>query len=75
MTTRRKPTPPMRKAHRDALRTAVADYMFSEGCSCCRDNEAHDENRATLGKLLGIRPEKDGNELWYDFSKFRSGPK
>lgn len=28
------------------LLTAIADYMCSEGCGCCRHQEAHDEAAA-----------------------------
>lgn len=52
------------------IRRAVADYMWSEGCSCCRDTEAHDENKATLAKLLKVPKYDDGSG--YDFSPFRT---
>lgn len=55
-----------------ALRTAVADYMQSEGCSCCRDYEAHEKHHEALGRLLQVRPVKDGEGLWFDFSKYRT---
>ena len=58
----------MTRAERAAIRTAVADYMRSEGCSCCQNIEDHDVNRVRLAKLLGV-PKKDA---WYDFSKYRS---
>ena len=47
-----------------AIRTAVADYMRSEGCSCCQDYEAHHEHHARLGKLLKVQkyPDKSGYE-------------
>lgn len=37
-----------------ALRTAVADYMQSEGCSCCQNIEAHNAAEAVLAKLLKV---------------------
>ncbi len=51
------------------IRRAVADYMFSEGCSCCSDYEQHQKDKAKLGKLLDapMYDDKSG----YDFSKFR----
>lgn len=49
------------------LRAAVAEYMWSEGCSCCRNVDAHDKNREALAKLLRIKK----RDNWYDFSKFR----
>lgn len=52
------------------LRQAVADYMYSEGCSCCRDIDAHKLHEERLGKLLKVPKHKDGSG--YDFSKFRS---
>lgn len=63
---------PHRKA-RAAIRTALADYMWSEGCSCCQDRDAHDSAKATLGKLLRVPKYEDGSG--YDFSKFRSKEK
>ena len=53
------------------LRTAIADYMQSEGCSCCRDIDAHIKHRERLAKLLRLRKRDD----WYDFSPYRSKEK
>lgn len=44
-----------------ALRTAVADYMRSEGCSCCEDTEAHKKAEAEIAKLLKVKKYKDGS--------------
>jgi len=52
------------------VRTAVANYMRSEGCSCCRNQDKHDENKARLAFLLGVFKYKDGSG--YDFGKFES---
>jgi hypothetical protein len=52
------------------IRQAVADYMYSEGCSCCRDKDAHEINAARLAKLLKVPMYDD--KSGYDFSKFRS---
>lgn len=52
------------------IRQAVADYIRSEGCSCCRDEKAHKRHEARLGKLLRVPKYQDGSG--YDFSKFRS---
>jgi methionine aminopeptidase len=52
------------------IRRAVADYMSSEGCSCCRDMEAHVKHAAALGKLLQVPEYEDGSG--YDFRKFRT---
>jgi hypothetical protein len=54
------------------IRTAIADYMRSEGCSCCRNIEKHDEAKERLGKLLRVPKYSDGSG--YDFSKFRTKP-
>ena len=53
------------------VRTAVADYMRSEGCSCCRNIEAHDRNKAKLGEMLDVPEYSDGSG--YDFGKFETG--
>lgn len=50
------------------IRKAIADYMRSEGCNCCRDCEAHEEARGRLGKLLNIRKYEDGSG--YDFYSY-----
>lgn len=52
------------------LRRAVADYMSSEGCSCCRDYDRHKENAETLAKLLNIPEYPDGSG--YNFAKYRT---
>jgi len=43
------------------LRQAIADYMYSEGCSCCRDIEAHKEHEKRLAELLKIELYDDNN--------------
>ena len=52
------------------IRQAVADYMYSEGCSCCRDNDSHKEHARKLAKLLSVPQYDDGSG--YDFYKFRT---
>jgi hypothetical protein len=52
----------------DEVRAAVADYMRSEGCSCCQDIEAHREHKKKLAELLDVPAYADGSG--YDFSKF-----
>lgn len=54
---------------RDAIRTAVADYMYSEGCSCCRNSEAHERHRNRLAKLLDV-PSHIEDKSFYDFTQF-----
>lgn len=53
---------------RDELRRAVANYMYSEGCACCR-GATHDEDAALLAKLLDVPHYED--DSGYDFSQFR----
>ncbi len=57
----------MKKLER--IREAVADYMRSEGCSCCRDYEAHKEHTKRLALLLDVPPY---DESGFDFGKFES---
>lgn len=55
------------------IRRAVADYMRSEGCSCCRDREAHEQHAAALAKLLRVPKYEDGSG--YDFARYRTKEK
>ena len=55
------------------IRRAIADYMYSEGCSCCQDVDAHRIHKARLGKLC--RVEKYYDSSGYDFGKYRSEEK
>jgi len=55
-----------------ALRTAVADYMHSEGCSCCQGDD-HDMHTEVLAKLLGVELYSDGSG--YCFSPYKTGAK
>lgn len=52
------------------IRTAVANYMSSEGCSCCQDVDNHNEHKKTLAKLLNVPKYKDGSG--YNFYKYRT---
>lgn len=61
----------MTRSERDRLRTAVADYMRSEGCSCCRGSK-HDEHAEVLGRLLRVPKYADGSGR--DFYRYRSTP-
>jgi len=54
----------------EAIRQAVADYMRSEGCSCCRDEMAHREHTAALAGLLDVPLYPDGSG--YNFSQFET---
>ena len=60
----------MRESELIKIREAVANYMRSEGCSCCRDDDAHREHKKILAELLDVPMYEDGSG--YDFSKFQS---
>jgi hypothetical protein len=55
---------------RREVRRAVADYMQSEGCDCCRDHEAHEKHAAALAKLLRVEQYADGSG--FNFPRFRT---
>jgi hypothetical protein len=57
---------------RKMMRTAVANYMASEGCSCCQGAD-HDAHKEALAKLLNVPKYKDGSG--YDFSRYRKKSK
>ena len=51
------------------VRELIANYMRSEGCSCCSDSEAHYINKKLLGELLNCG--KDGSlEDEYNFYQY-----
>lgn len=52
------------------LRTAVADYIATEGCSCCQDIDGHKEAMSRLGKLLKMKKYSDGSG--YDYSRYKT---
>lgn len=52
----------------EQVRQAVADYMRSEGCSCCRSIDAHDEAKKRLAELLDVPMYEDNSG--YDFYRF-----
>jgi hypothetical protein len=54
----------------EKVRKALADYMYSEGCYCCRSEPKHSEAAAELAKLLNVPAYSD--DSGYDFYKFRS---
>ena len=49
---------------------AVADYMSSEGCSCCEATLSHDKHKARLAELLKVPKYNDGSG--YDFGRLKS---
>ena len=52
------------------LRELVANYMQSEGCSCCQNVEKHNENKEKLAKILNVPKYEDGSG--YDFEKYKT---
>lgn len=50
------------------VRQALADYIASEGCSCCCNVKPHDEAKVRLAKLLHVPKYRDGSG--YDFYRF-----
>jgi hypothetical protein len=60
------------REERKAIRQAVADYMQAEGCSCCRNEDAHAKAKAVLAKLLRVQPYSDGDG--FDFNRHATNP-
>lgn len=60
----------MTPKERAEMRRLIADYMRSEGCSCCRDTEAHEKHAAAIAKAIGVRKYDDGSG--YDFAHYRT---
>lgn len=52
----------------DVVREAVANYMCSEGCSCCENMEDHEKHTKVLAELLNVPMYDD--ESGYDFYQF-----
>ncbi len=52
---------------RSAVRAAVANYISSEGCSCCQGAD-HEKHAAAVAKLLRAAKYKDGSG--YDFARY-----
>ena len=52
------------------LREAVANYMYSEGCSCCEGSD-HKQHAEALAKLLSVKKYSDGSG--FDFYSYRTG--
>ena len=52
----------------EKIRQAFADYRRAEGCSCCRDREAHEEAEKRLAELLKPIPYEDGSGFdWWQY--------
>jgi hypothetical protein len=59
----------------EQIRQAFADYVASEGCSCCQNTELHDEALQRLGKLLDIPAYSDGSGIdTWQFVSSRESP-
>lgn len=54
----------------EKLRTHFANYVYSEGCSCCRNDEPHNDAMAEICKILSI-PQYD-DESGYNTSLFKT---
>ena len=66
MTRKQKWSPARERA---LIRAAVANYVSTEGCSCC-ESPHHVEDKARLAKLLQVRQYSDGSG--YDFKRYES---
>lgn len=54
----------------EKIRQALADYVHSEGCTCCQSIEPHNAALSALAALLNVGPYSDGSG--YDLRPFRS---
>jgi hypothetical protein len=54
----------------EKIKMAVANYMRSEGCTCCQDVEAHEEHAKILAELLSVPEYNDHSG--FNFSLFRT---
>lgn len=63
----------MTSKEREEIRRMIADYMSSEGCSCCRDIDAHQRHAEALAKALDVKKYDDNSG--YDFCSYRSNAK
>jgi tRNA U54 and U55 pseudouridine synthase Pus10 len=59
----------MEEEYKANIRKAIADYMYSEGCSCCEGKD-HKDHAEKIAKLLDVPKYEDGSG--YNFSQFRS---
>lgn len=53
---------------KEKIRTAVANYISSEGCSCCRDIEAHKKNTKILAELLEVPLHGEAGDYIYNYN-------
>jgi len=61
----------MEEVRKVEVRQALADYIRSEGCTCCQNIEEHKKAAKRLAELLDVPPYDDGSG--YDFYKFCTG--
>ena len=55
---------------RKDLRKAIANYIATEGCSCCRDTDGHDSSLSVIANLLNVPKYSDGSG--YNFDKYET---
>ena len=52
----------------EQIREAFSNYRKAEGCSCCRDDDAHKEAEKRLAELLKPIPYEDGSGFdWWQY--------
>lgn len=51
------------------IREAIANYMFSEGCSCCQGND-HNDHAKKIAELLDVPMYDDG--YGYNFNLYQT---
>lgn len=54
------------------IREVFADYVVSEGCSCCQNTVPHEEANLRLAELLGVALYEDGSGV--NWAKYKSKP-
>ena len=55
------------------VRRLIADYIGSEGCSCCQSVDEHRKHATALGKLLRVKKYSDNSG--YDFYRYQTTPR
>ena len=58
------------KKELNKIKQAIADYMATEGCSCCENIDGHNKAKEELALLLDVP--KYNDSLGYNFSKFET---
>jgi hypothetical protein len=53
----------------DIIREAIANYMYSEGCSCCQGND-HNDHAKKIAELLDVPMYDD--ESGYNFNLYQT---